>query len=683
MGSFKIGNLNVRLHKHKKYLAPAWPQMLLAALLPANCLANTADFFELSLQELMSLPIEGVSNTLKPISEQPGTVSIITQQQIEQSGARYLMDLIKQVPGFWVGTDTIGTLSVSFRGIWGMEAKILLIIDDIEQNELAFGSLVLGNRYPVNTMQQVEIIRGPGSVKYGSQAALAVIKVTSKGASDVHQISASSDINSKGTFNQTVSWVSAGNVTTPDSTQDSWRYSSAISVGQGDYSDTTWRALDGYQTDLNNNTDSQPINLNIGLSTTDRSVRIVYDRFKQEDRLLFGDSGRFYAPNLAYTQSNTLSFENLNVQAAQTWRITEPLKFNAKLTYTKQKPWNFSGQYNHNVKREAQRWRMDMTGHYEISDVQNIALGIMYYDENETVSESFLFDADTRFNGTNHIEQTDHAAYIQYEQQASWANLSMGARYENHQAAGSHFLPRIAVTKTSGDFHSKWVYNKAFKIPQMDTLASAKNAGTQITKTELSTTSELEFGYRINPQLDVKTNLFYLHVNNFIGFNPATASNATLGDMTVYGQELEVNWLTKKVHINTSYSLFLLKDSNIDSITIDGESDEVLGIPNHMIKVSGRYLLNQNQSINFVGSIISARHACVDDTNFICGDPMHINEEYDFNGFYRYSDNNLSYNIGIANLLDTHTKYVQPYRGSQSPIGGLSRRLMLDLAYSF
>jgi outer membrane cobalamin receptor len=656
--------------------------LLIAGLLPVSNPANGADIFELSLEKLMSLPIEGVSNTYKPISEQPGIVTVITQQQIEQSGARYLMDLVKQVPGFWVGTDTIGTLSVSFRGIWGMEAKILLIIDDIEQNELAFGSLVLGNRYPVSTFEKVEIIRGPGSVKYGSQAALAVIKVTTKGShTDINYVSLGGDFNEHGTYNQTFSALSSGLLNPNKDVSSSWRYSSSFSVGQGDYSDKSWRALDGYEVELKGNTNSQPINLNIGMQNTRQRVRILYDRFKQDDQLLFGDSGRFYSPNNAYTQNNTLSFENLNIQAEQSWDVNSPLKVSAKFTYTKQKPWNFSGQYNHNVMREAERSRVDITGFYALSDQHNLAAGFMYYDENETVSESFLFDASQRFNGRNTIQQTDHALYLQYEQQSEWANISVGARYENHEAAGDQFLPRLAVTKTKGNFHGKLVYNKAFKIPQMDTLASAKNAGTEIVNIELSTTSELEFGYRITPQLNIKANVFLLEINNFIGFNPSTASNATLGKLSAYGQELEINWLTESIKLNTSYSLFMLKDTNIDSIMITNESNEVIGIPNHMLKLNGRYLLSNNHSIHVIGSMISSRHACVEDNSFICGTPKHINEEYEFNVFYRHKDSLKSYNIGIANIFDTDSKYTQPYRGGQSPISGLSRRLMFDITY--
>lgn len=74
--------LKTQLHINNKRVvrsAVVWPLMLLGTLLSVNSVANNPDFFELSLEELMSLPIKGVSNTLKPISEQPGTVSVISK----------------------------------------------------------------------------------------------------------------------------------------------------------------------------------------------------------------------------------------------------------------------------------------------------------------------------------------------------------------------------------------------------------------------------------------------------------------------------------------------------------------------------------------------------------------------------------------------------------------------------
>lgn len=642
--------------------------------------SNEDDLFNMSLEELMLTPVDLASNTLKPINEQPGTVSIITEQQIAHSGARYLMDLIKQVPGFWVGTDTIGTMSVSFRGVWGMEAKILLIIDGIEQNELAFGSLVLGNRYPVSTIKQVEIIRGPGSVKFGSQAALAVIRVTTKGADENgQQINMTTDANENGLFNSTYSILSSGEL----SHDKGFRYSSAFSFGQGDYSDQTWRSLDGYTMDLENNSNSQPISLNASLTNESSEFRVIYDRFKQEDRLLFGDSGLFVSPNQRYTETNTLSFESINIASQHNWQLNSDWSANTKVTFVNQKPWNSESQYNQNLRREAQRWRFDLTSQYVLNPHNNIELGVMYYTEYEEVTESYLFDPNTRFNGKHAISQNDRAVYLQYEVNTHWANLTLGGRYEDHDAAGSHLLPRIAITKSMGAVHSKLVYNQAFKIPQFDTLASAENSGMPISKIELSTTREIEVGYRINETTNLSGNFFHLNVDNYIGFNPATASNITLGDFSAYGHELEFNWIDAGFHIHASYSLFLIDQTNIAAFTVDSDDNAVLGIPNHMLKLNSRYHLSQKDSINLNGSVISSRYACVEDSNLICGTPKKLNEEYDFNVFYRHHHSTFNYSIGIANILDTQAKYVQPYRGSQSPIPGLGRRLMFDAQYHF
>ncbi|MGK0444010.1 MAG: outer membrane cobalamin receptor [Bermanella sp.] len=646
----------------------------------ANANEFEQDLFTLSLEELMTIPVNLASNTMQPVNKQPSTVSIITEQQIARSGARYLMDLIKQVPGFWVGTDTIGTMSVSFRGVWGMEAKILLIVDGIEQNELAFGSLVLGNRYPVNTIKQVEIIRGPGSVKYGSQAALAVIKVTTKGRDlNGQQVSFAMDVNENGIFKNTYSILSAGRI----NDESSLRYSSAISFGQGDYSDQTWQALDNFSLDLNNNSNSESLNINTRIGDDNREFRIIYDRFKQEDRLLFGDAGLFVSPNQRYTQTNTLSFESINVQSQHNWQLSRNWSAQSSVTFVKQKPWNSDSQYNQRLRRDAQRWRIDLLTQYKINDDSNLALGSMYYNEAEEVSESYLFDADTRFSGRNSINQNDHAFYLQYEAETRWANFTLGGRYENHDAAGSHFLPRIALIKTIDAFYGKLVYNKAFKIPQFDTLASAENAGAAITETELSTTSELELGYRINDQVNLSGSFFHLNVDNYIGFNPANASNQTLGQFSAFGHELELNWITPAYKLNASYSLFLVDQTDIEAFSVDNDRDAVLGIPNHMLKLDGQYFLSAHNSLNMNGSIISSRYACVDDDNLICGTPQKLHEEYDFNLFYRHNNRTISYNLGVANILDTKTKYVQPYRGSQSPIPGLGRRAMFDIQYQF
>src|SRR5947207_1193557 len=62
----------------------------------------------LSLDQLDLLRVTTTSVAEKPIREQPGIVTVITERQIEASGAQDLMDLLELVPGFSFGNDVDG-----------------------------------------------------------------------------------------------------------------------------------------------------------------------------------------------------------------------------------------------------------------------------------------------------------------------------------------------------------------------------------------------------------------------------------------------------------------------------------------------------------------------------------------------------------------------------------------------
>jgi outer membrane cobalamin receptor len=64
------------------------------------------------------------------------------------------------------------------------EGKVLLLLDGEEMNEIAYSSIQLGNRYPLDAIQKIEVIRGPGSASHGGYAELAVVNIVSKKASD-------------------------------------------------------------------------------------------------------------------------------------------------------------------------------------------------------------------------------------------------------------------------------------------------------------------------------------------------------------------------------------------------------------------------------------------------------------------------------------------------------------------
>ena len=90
--------------------------------------SSSPDIFDLSLEELMNIEISVTSQNKMSLRETPGIVTVITQQEIENSGARDLSDLLRTVPGFEIAGDGENVLGLGVRGNYALEGKALLLM---------------------------------------------------------------------------------------------------------------------------------------------------------------------------------------------------------------------------------------------------------------------------------------------------------------------------------------------------------------------------------------------------------------------------------------------------------------------------------------------------------------------------------------------------------------------------
>ena len=146
-------------------------------------LAGIKDITELSLEDLLNAGMT-TSTKSKPMSmrDSPNVMTVVTREEIQRSGARELADVLRLVPGFQLGGDLYSSVYAGFRGIWGSEGKFLVLLDGHEMFELLYYATELGNRIPVDQIERIEIIRGPGSVVYGGSAELAVVNIITRSA---------------------------------------------------------------------------------------------------------------------------------------------------------------------------------------------------------------------------------------------------------------------------------------------------------------------------------------------------------------------------------------------------------------------------------------------------------------------------------------------------------------------
>ena len=165
------------------------------------------DLTELSLEDLMTVKVDtvyGASKFQQKVTEAPSSVTIITADQIEKYGYRTLSDVLQSVPGFYVTNDR----NYSYVGMDGISrptdynTHLLIMIDGHRVNDNVFNGAYVGTEslIDVDLIQRVEIIRGPGSSLYGTNAFLGVINIITKQGRDLKGAEVSADAGSLQTY---------------------------------------------------------------------------------------------------------------------------------------------------------------------------------------------------------------------------------------------------------------------------------------------------------------------------------------------------------------------------------------------------------------------------------------------------------------------------------------------------
>ena len=121
------------------------------------------------------------------IQDVPAAVSVITAQQIKDSGAQDIITLLRSVPGVDVTEPNRTQANVSIRGFnVPLSNKVLVMIDGQSVYQDVYGG-VFWDQIPVSLdrIARIEIVRGPGSALYGANALNGVINIITKTPSSI------------------------------------------------------------------------------------------------------------------------------------------------------------------------------------------------------------------------------------------------------------------------------------------------------------------------------------------------------------------------------------------------------------------------------------------------------------------------------------------------------------------
>ena len=126
-------------------------------------------------------PVVAAEKSLTPASEAPASVTILTGDEVRGFGYATLSEALRGVRGFYASNDrdyeSIGTRGFSTPGTYNN--RVLVLSDGHVTNDASLGQGAVGRDFDadLSDVERIEIVRGPGSVLYGSAAFFAVVNV--------------------------------------------------------------------------------------------------------------------------------------------------------------------------------------------------------------------------------------------------------------------------------------------------------------------------------------------------------------------------------------------------------------------------------------------------------------------------------------------------------------------------
>jgi outer membrane receptor protein involved in Fe transport len=169
---------------------------------------QTDELFDMSIEDLMNVDISVASKKDEPQYEAPGVVAVVPREEIEFYGDRNLHQLLQRQPSVFTRGSYMYPYNIaSFRGNMAthLDLHTLILFNGRPIRESAFGGINFPAymNLPLKSLEGVEIIRGPGSVLYGTNAFTGVVNLKPR-IPEADEFSISSMIGSYGYYQSDV-----------------------------------------------------------------------------------------------------------------------------------------------------------------------------------------------------------------------------------------------------------------------------------------------------------------------------------------------------------------------------------------------------------------------------------------------------------------------------------------------
>ena len=148
--------------------------------------ATQIDLSRMDVEDLMKIKVTSVSKREQSLARTAAAVFVINQEEIRRSGATNLPDLLRMAPGVDVEQIDANAWAISVRGFNSRYSnKVLVLIDGRTVYTPSFSGVFWDHlAMPLENIERIEVIRGPGATVWGANAVNGVISIFTKSAKD-------------------------------------------------------------------------------------------------------------------------------------------------------------------------------------------------------------------------------------------------------------------------------------------------------------------------------------------------------------------------------------------------------------------------------------------------------------------------------------------------------------------
>ncbi|MBK7859912.1 MAG: TonB-dependent receptor plug domain-containing protein [Archangiaceae bacterium] len=625
------------------------------------------------------------SFAITKLKDSPAVVTVLTGDDIRSSGARDLIDVLYLVPGFFFGVDVQGVVGPGFRGMWGYEGKILLLVDGKEMNELLYSTMQLGNEFPVELIERVEVVRGPGSVIYGGNAELAVINVVTKGIQGSTEVYAALDYGVLGTGVNDYA-RRGGSVLGRyvfDSVPGLSGFVSA-SFHQTQRSIRSWTDVDGNTLSMRGGSNIDPATIQFGIGYRDIQFSFLYHHLAMstidaQGAIRVDDMGTVVPTPTAQV------FDSIHAEAVGTFRPTDRFEIIPRVSFIYQVPWQTPDQGDPLYYDKAVwRARARLFARWAPIDELQLTAGIDGLFDHASLQGPADVGLQTSFAGQQSIDYQTFGAFLELYTENPIINGALGARFEYNSAVGASLVPRVVLLRSFGPLSLKAMFSLAFRAPGIENL----NLGTSITP-ERTRVFEFEAGLEITRLAKLSFNFFNVGISAPIVYSADPVSMAegyfNLGKQGSTGGEASFRLRGKYGRVEANYALYFPTEyDNIANYQVPGYLGAYAAAPQHRAAV--------------FGSFTPVDWLWISPTLVVLG-PRSVFGPPDMDGnstglelpatvlanFYVQVEmpfaRGLMAGVGVYNIFGTNYAFLQPYDGGHTPYPGLDREVMFKLSY--